>query len=246
MQNFFDRLKGLLQGVFVVAVAGIMIVFSLGRCSSEAKWALGLVGLYDDGKDEDVVIRPFDPENPNDTMFATGLLAASAAAGLDLDTLTMAILESEDVNAFTFGERHFVFFDGLASAPREVVAVVIAHEVAHAKLGHSSSLGEKAGWIDSVTRIAGTFAHASPEAVEEVSGWTSAFVVPRYSQEFELEADAEAVEILREIGFGEGSESMVQFALTWLRDNSGDSDLGGGYFSSHPSIQERIDAIGRP
>ena len=110
----------------------------------------------------------------------------------------------EDVNAFTFGERHFVFFDGLASAPREVVAVVITHE-AHAELGHSSSLGERlVGSIQSSN--AGTFARFSGGS--RGLGLDQCLRCPRYSQEFGL-ADAEAVEILREIGLA-GLESMVR------------------------------------
>ena len=245
MKKFLEVLSGIAGAIIPVVLGGIFIVFALAQCTSDAKWALALIGIGDDEETtEELLIRRPDLEDAEerDLYFALGLVAETA--GLDLDRIKFAIAESDEFNAFTFNEEYFVFFLGVKRAPPNVVIAVAAHEVAHARLGHSAEISEKSRWADIATSIAATFAAASPEARDQVASWTSSFVVPRYSQRFELEADDEAVRILEGMGFENGSQMMMD-GLEWALKNSSNNNIGGGYFSSHPSFEERMNALRR-
>jgi Zn-dependent protease with chaperone function len=64
--------------------------------------------------------------------------------------------------------------------------------------------------------------------------------LPKYSRNQEFEADAKAVEILRELGYSE-PEKRLGDALQILLDKYG--NLGGGFFDSHPATTERIQRL---
>ncbi len=65
-------------------------------------------------------------------------------------------------------------------------------------------------------------------------------VTRAYSRSEELAADRHAVGILERAGY---SKASLESALVWLRQVSGAG--GGGFFSTHPGIDERRTALRR-
>jgi predicted Zn-dependent protease len=74
-------------------------------------------------------------------------------------------------------------------------------------------------------------------AVTPVAG---TLIARSYSRSEEYEADQHAVEILRRAGYPK--DSLIN-ALTWVRRVSGDG--GGGFLSTHPATEDRIEALRR-
>jgi predicted Zn-dependent protease len=73
-------------------------------------------------------------------------------------------------------------------------------------------------------------------AVTPIAG---ALIANSYSRSEELAADRHGVEILRRAGY---SKELMIDTLTWLTRTSG-GDSGGGFLSTHPGTEERIDAL---
>jgi hypothetical protein len=132
-------------------------------------------------------------------------------------------------------------FGGLKRLPSSALDGVFAHEVAHDLHQHSKKAGRLATVISFLTSIVGIFVGSDRTGREEVSAWAKNLTLPTYGREQELEADAAAVKILANAGYGAGASDIMRYALEWLRENLGDA--GGGFLDNHPSVVERIERL---
>jgi len=148
----------------------------------------------------------------------------------------VGIIDDPTINAASAGGGEFQLTTGLLSkANDEHLRGVLAHEIAHDDLGHVAraqtlGTGLNLGVILLEQLIPGS------SAVTPIAG---ALIARSYSRSEELEADRHGVEILQRAGY---SKQVLIDTLTWLMRTSG-GDSGGGFLSTHPGTEERIDAL---
>ena len=155
-----------------------------------------------------------------------------------LNEIRVRVIDDPNINAANAGGGEFQVTTGLlAKANDEHLRGVLAHEIAHDDLGHvarAQTLGT--GLNLGVILLEQLFPGSS--AVTPIAG---ALIARSYSRSEELEADRHGVEILQRAGY---SKQVMIDTLTWLmRTSGGDSGGGGGFLSTHPGTEERIDAL---
>lgn len=148
----------------------------------------------------------------------------------------VGIMDDPSINAANAGNGEFYVTTGLLEkANDDQLLAIMAHEVAHEDLGHvakqqalGTGLGIGAVILDQIIPGAGR--------VAPIAG---ALIQRTYSRSEEYEADRHGVELLKRVG---RDKNVMISALTWLMDTSG-PDGGGGFFSTHPGTEERIEVL---
>lgn len=153
-----------------------------------------------------------------------------------LNEVRVRVIDDPNINAANAGGGEFQITTGLlAKANEDQLRGVLAHEIAHDDLGHvarAQTLG--AGLNIGVIVLEQLFPGSS--AVTPIAG---ALIANSYSRSEEFAADRHGVEILRRAGY---SKEVMIDTLTWLTRISG-GDNGGGFLSTHPGSEARIDAL---
>lgn len=153
-----------------------------------------------------------------------------------LNEIRVRVIDDPNINAANAGGGEFLVTTGLlVKANDEHLRGVLAHEIAHDDLGHVAraqtlGTGLNIGVILLEQLIPGS------SAVTPIAG---ALIANSYSRSEELDADRHGVEILRRAGY---SKEVMIDTLTWLMRTSG-GDRGGGFLSTHPGTEARIDAL---
>jgi Zn-dependent protease with chaperone function len=155
---------------------------------------------------------------------------------LQLNKVRVTLLDDPQINAANAGGGEFYVTTGLLEkANDEQLRGVLAHEVAHADLGHVAKaqtlgIGMNIGIIildqiipgsDSITPLIANLGVMSP-----------------FSRQEEYEADAHGVQILQRAGYN--GKQVMGNTLTWLLQTAGPS---GGFFENHPGTDDRIQRI---
>jgi len=157
----------------------------------------------------------------------------------------VAILDSQEINAFATSGGHIFVTRGLINAARseDALASVIAHEIAHIQLQHSIK-AIRSSRITQAILVTGA-ATAGAAAGMDVSELTSVFnesvgeivqtmVNSGYSQTQEFEADTLAMSLLASAGYNpSGLIDMLNMLRTIQVSNS-------GFGRTHPSPEQRI------
>jgi Zn-dependent protease with chaperone function len=154
----------------------------------------------------------------------------------DPGQVKVGIMDDPSINAANAGNGEFFVTTGLLEkANDQQLQAVLAHEVAHEDLGHvakaqalGTGIGIGAIILDQIIPGAGQ--------VVPIAG---ALVTRSYSRSEEYAADRHGVDLLKRIG--RPKEDMIN-TLTWLMASSG-SDGGGGFLSTHPATEDRIDVL---
>ena len=228
--------------VFKLVFSFLVVVFLVGSLVGQAKGCLSCVGLRK--KDEPKLqARALDEKNKEEQRLRRSLESICHAAGAPIDKLRIAILETDEVNAASFGDSTYLLFRGVERLPTSALDGVLAHEVAHDLHQHSKKLARVGAAVRVLTSLVGIFVGSDSNGTEEVSNWAAGLTMPTYSRDQEVEADAAAATILENAGYGAGANDVMRYAFEWLRANSGDT--GGNFLDSHPSIAERIKRISR-
>ncbi|GBU28588.1 peptidase M48 [Treponema sp. R8-4-B8] len=157
------------------------------------------------------------------------------------------ILDSGEFNAFATPGGHIFITRKLAesASSEDMLAAVIAHELAHIMLRHGISIinsvkleNELSAIADrAASNAASKNAEAARAAVFRDSITTTVDVLMRsgYSQTQEFEADLEAVVLLARAGYDPGA--LLEM-LKVLQKSRGIQN--GGLYSTHPSPERRI------
>jgi len=153
--------------------------------------------------------------------------------------LNFKVYLSDTVNAFAMADGTVRVYSGLMDRmPDDQVLAVIGHEIGHVKLNHSYHQMKEILLtnvaFDAAASVSETIAALTTSQLGQLG---KAVVAARFSQSDELESDAYAVRALR--GMGQDPAAM-QRAIETLEKQGGS---GGGFLSSHPSNQQRIDTI---
>lgn len=155
---------------------------------------------------------------------------------LPLNQVRVGILEDPQINAANAGGGEFYITTGLLErASDDQLRGILAHEVAHADLGHVAKAqalgtGLNIGMIILDQIIPGT--GLITPLVADLG------VMRPFSRKEEYEADAHGVDILQRAGY-KGKQVMGN-TLTWLLQTSGSS---GGFFATHPGTEDRIQRV---
>ena len=145
----------------------------------------------------------------------------------------VTVLKDSHINAANGGGGDFYVTSGLLQkADDDELRGILAHEIAHADLGHVNKVQTVGAAVGIGTALLGAIWPAS----EQLSPLAGRLVLSHYSRTEETAADRHGVEILRRAGH-QGKAIMVN-ALAWLTSTEGGSS--GGFFSTHPATADRI------
>jgi Zn-dependent protease with chaperone function len=126
--------------------------------------------------------------------------------------------------------------------PTEVIEAVVAHEVAHEVLGH---IGDRRRL--SLSIFAGfTLLGVVAPGVGLLDLIVNPLAVRAFSRHQELQADHRAVEILSAMGHREPEASMARALRTLDRTSPRPTEGLTGLLSTHPTLEERLTALGEP
>jgi predicted Zn-dependent protease len=183
-------------------------------------------------------LRDPDPSEELDRLVLASFVKLAPAANLDVNSMRLAMIVSDEINAASLGDGMFLAFEGLHRLNASEIDVVVAHELAHEKLGHAESTQSRQSSLNTAIRFVGVIVGADEGARDQAAVWAEDLALPSHSRDQEIEADRLAVEILRKGGYGQTAAQVSISALEKIRTAHG--DVGGGFFSSHPAISERI------
>jgi Zn-dependent protease with chaperone function len=155
---------------------------------------------------------------------------------IPLNEVKLTVLNDPHVNAANGGGGDFYVTVGLLQkANDDHLRAILAHEVAHADLGHVAK-----------AQILGAGLNIGIVLLDQILPGSSALtpiagelVANAYSRKEENEADAHAVTIMRRAGYD--GKALMANSLTWLAKTEGDS--GGGFFATHPATGDRVQAV---
>ena len=156
---------------------------------------------------------------------------------IPLDQVRIGLIDDSHVNAANAGGGEFYVTTGLLQrANEEQLAGVLAHEVAHADLGHVTKLQT----IGTGTNIAAVLlsAFGVPGAgLVPVAG--DLLIARPYGRDAEYEADQHGAELLQRTG--RDGKRIMAGTLTWLMQTEGAGS--GGFFATHPATDDRIQRV---
>ena len=227
--------------LFQIVIVCVILVFWAGSCVKDGKNFLAGIGVYKPVPANEVQFRQFDLDNDKDARLISSLVKLAEAGGMDLDKIRVAIAVDPHINAMTIGTDTFVFCEGLDKLSDDALDAVMAHEVGHAIKNHGDRSSKLVNTVNTATRIAGAIAGADDETKAEVTSWAVDVAFAPYSRGQELEADSVAVELLKKAGYPLNAVEVMCAALDSISKQ--ETDSGGGFLSTHPSIPERIAAI---
>ena len=161
------------------------------------------------------------------------------------------ILDSPEVNAFSGPGGHIFITKGLLELTysEDMLATVIAHELAHIMLKHSTNLINTMRFSDELSAIAGRASgiagrgSASAQRLlvfrDSVTAMMDNLLKNGYSQKQEMEADQEAIILLAASGY---NPQAILDVLKLLQ--SIENSQRSGFNTTHPSARERITNVG--
>lgn len=150
----------------------------------------------------------------------------------------VGVMDDPHINAANAGGGEFYVTTGLlAKANDDQLRSVMAHEIAHADLGHVAKL-QRLGAGLSIGAVILDQIFPGAGAIAPLAG---RLVANAYTRREEYEADAHGVEILKRAGYD--GKTLMASTLTWLSESEGASR--GGFFATHPATGDRIQAVQR-
>lgn len=154
------------------------------------------------------------------------------------EQVTIGVMEDPNINAANAGGGRFFVTTGLLQKANDTqLTGVMAHEVAHADLGHVTKLTALNTGVNVATVLLDAIGIKGAGTVVPIAG---ALLVERpYSREAEYQADRHGAEILQRTG--RDGKAIMADTLTWLMQASGGS--GGGFFATHPATEDRIQRV---
>jgi predicted Zn-dependent protease len=195
------------------------------------------------------VYKPYT-QNPELTRYLNRIcqtLVINSSQPVSFNGYHVIILDSPEFNAFATPGGHIFITKKLAAAAasEDMLAAVIAHELAHITLQHSIAIINDVKFTDEMTATANRAASLAGENSDaakrlayfrgSVNKTVDIMMKNGYSQAQEFEADMEAVVLLAKSGYNPGALVEVLKVLQKTQ-----SSQKGGFNTTHPSPAERI------
>jgi len=188
--------------------------------------------------------------NPELTQYANRIcqtLAINSSQPMTFNGYHVIILDSPEFNAFATSGGHIFITKGLAEAAtsEDMLAAVIAHELAHIILKHSLDIindtrftNEMMAAADRAADIAAKNSANAKQLLyfrESITKTVDTLMKNGYSQAQELGADSEAIVLLAYAGYD--PTALVDMLKILQRVQT---SRKGGFNTTHPSPAERI------
>ena len=194
------------------------------------------------------IYRPYTG-NPELTRYLNKIalsIAINSSQPIFFDGYHVIILDSQEINAFASPGGHIFLTRGLIEAcnSEDMLAAVIAHEMAHIMLRHGLAIIENMGISFEMENMASRAAALSGNSLRaqqltlirnSVNASMNALIISGYSQPQEFEADLEAINLLAASGYNTGAMLELLLVLQSIQ-----SRQRGGYFTTHPTPALRI------
>lgn len=159
------------------------------------------------------------------------------------------VLATDEINAFACPGGLILVTRGLLARAdgEDEVAAVLAHEIAHVTLRHGVAAIQQANLAQAFTYLGAGAAQAtlSEQDLRELTGLfdesvgdvVRTLVTSGYSRDAEVQADRLGRDLLAGAGYDPAALGRV---LEHMQGHGGE----GGMFATHPSPQDRLDALG--
>ena len=197
------------------------------------------------------IYRPYNA-NPELTLYLNKIsmvLAINSQEPILFNGYHVMILDSPEFNAFATPGGHIFITRGLLElcTTEDMLAAIIAHEMAHIMLRHGSSIIESMGLTRELADIANSAAAlaGNTDAArrtlllrQSVAGTVDTLILNGYSQSQEFEADREALILLADAGYNPWAMMELLRVLNNVQNTRRD-----GFNSTHPSPEYRIQNI---
>lgn len=183
-----------------------------------------------------VTPRAINEGDSTEVSLARPLTTVWVELGRSEDDLYLAIVDEPEINAASFGQGRFLLWQGLNLVTEEGQYAIAAHEIAHDQLHHSKKVSELRDVADFLGSAIATVGQSS-ESEQLLQQWSANIVIPKYSRAQELEADSNAIEILRRIEFPDPRGALCR---VFVQLKAVEADEEPGFFSSHPALADRI------
>jgi predicted Zn-dependent protease len=179
----------------------------------------------------------FDPQQAERLKVVLIPLLEKMKHPIPLDQVRIGLLDDSHINAANAGGGEFYVTTGLLlRANDEQLAGVLAHEVAHADLGHASKLQT----IGAGTNIATILLSAYGVPGAGLLPMAGDLLIARpYGRDAEYAADRHGAELLQ--ATGHDGKRIMAATLTWLMQAEGAG--AGGFFATHPATDDRIQRV---
>ncbi|MCG8612837.1 MAG: M48 family metallopeptidase [Pseudomonadales bacterium] len=153
--------------------------------------------------------------------------------------LNFKVYQADSINAFAMADGTVRVHSALLDAmPDDQVLAVIGHEIGHVKLRHSfKQMREQLLTSSAFQAAASTSGYIASLTNSQLGQIAYKAVNAQFSQSDELESDEYAVRLLNALG---KDPYAMKRAIETLQKNYGS---GGGFLSSHPSNDARIERI---
>ena len=160
----------------------------------------------------------------------------------------VALLDSNEINAFATSAGHIFITRGLAASAKseDALAAVIAHEIAHIQLQHSIKAIKTSRITQALmvtgTSAAGAYAGMNVNELTDVFNETVGDIVTTlvnngYSQTQEFDADSTALALLASAGYN--PPGLIEM----LRElEKTQSSRPGGFNKTHPAPAKRLES----
>ena len=177
-------------------------------------------------------------------------LAINSSQPVAYNGYHVIILDTAEINAFATSGGHIFITKGLAeaAASEDMLAAVIAHELAHIILKHSMDIINEVRFTDEMMAVADRAADiAARNSVnagqllyfrESITRTVDTLMKNGYAQSQEFNADWEAMVILAYAGYDPSALIDVLRVL-----QKAQTSQKGGWYSTHPSPRERIASL---
>jgi predicted Zn-dependent protease len=157
----------------------------------------------------------------------------------------MAILETNEINAFVMPGGKIVIYEGILKAAQNQhqLAAVIGHEIAHETAGHTKSKllqgkGAQVGIQVAAVLLGGGHGGATYSAYEALNQGAMYGILLPYKRSQETEADVVGLEFMARAGFDPRAAVPL-----WQNMNSEAGEAPAEFISTHPSSDKRIDSL---
>ncbi|MGA6826071.1 M48 family metallopeptidase [Nitrospira sp. NS4] len=181
--------------------------------------------------------RHLDPQQAERLKVVMTPLLQKMDHPIALDQVRIALMDDSHINAANAGGGEFYVTTGLlAKANDEQLAGVLAHEVAHADLGHVTTL-QTIGTGTSIAAIVLNALGVPGAGLVPIAG--DLLIARPYGRDAEYAADRHGAELLQLTG--RDGKHIMAATLTWLMRVEGAGD--GGFFATHPATDDRIQRV---
>lgn len=158
----------------------------------------------------------------------------------------VAILDTDEVNAFATSGGHILISRGLLSCAEseDALAAVIAHEVAHIQLQHSIKAIKSSRATDALVKTANTAYTLKTDGksnevmdgfADSIGDIINTMVESGYSKQQEFDADKKALSLMNDAGY---DPNAMKDMLTLLKVRQ--AGQHAGFSKTHPSPDARL------